>query len=96
MFKKLQSALLMALMVTFTFVASAQNRTVTGVVVDNIGPVAGAGVVVAGTNNGAITDLDGSFTLNNVPVGATVNVTCIGYADASFVFDGTPVNIVLK
>ena len=96
MFKKLQSALLMALMVTFTFVASAQNRTATGVVVDNIGPVAGAGVVVAGTNNGAITDLDGSFTLNNVPVGATVNVTCIGYADASFVFDGTPVNIVLK
>ena len=96
MFKKLQSALLMALMVTFTFVASAQNRTAKGVVSDNIGPVAGAGVVVAGTNNGAITDLDGSFTLNNVPVGATVNVSCIGYADASFVFDGSPVNIVLK
>ena len=96
MFKKLQSALLMALMVSFTFMASAQNRTAKGVVSDNIGPVAGAGVVVAGTTNGTVTDLDGSFTLNNVPMGATVNVTCIGYADASFVFDGTPVNIVLK
>ena len=54
MFKKLQSALLMALMVSFTFIASAQNRTATGVISDNIGPVVGAGVVVAGTNNGAV------------------------------------------
>ena len=96
MFKKLQSALLMALMVTFTFMASAQNRTATGVVSDNIGPVIGAGVVVAGTNNGAITDVDGSFTLNNVPVGATIQVTCIGYVPVEYVFDGTPANIVLK
>ena len=96
MFKKLQSALLMALMVTFTFMASAQNRTATGVVVDNIGPVIGAGVVVAGTNNGAITDVDGSFTLNNVPMGATIQVTCIGYQSVEYVFDGTPANITLK
>ena len=96
MFKKLQSALLMALMVTFTFVASAQNRTATGVVSDNIGPVIGAGVVVAGTTNGAITDENGSFALNNVPVGATIQVTCIGYVPVEYVFDGTPANIVLK
>ncbi len=70
MFKKLQSVLLMVSLVCMTWVASAQNRTATGVVNDNIGPVIGAGVVVAGTNNGAITDVDGSFTLNNVPVGA--------------------------
>ena len=96
MFKKLQSALLMALMVSFTFMASAQNRTATGVVSDNIGPVVGAGVVVAGTNNGAITGVDGSFTLNNVPMGATIQVTCIGYVPVEYVFDGTPAKIVLK
>ena len=67
MFKKLLSVLLMAILVTMTWMASAQNHTVKGVVNDNIGPVVGAGVVVQGTTNGVITDFDGSFTLNNVP-----------------------------
>ena len=96
MFKKLQSVLLTALLVTLSWTATAQNRTATGTVSDNIGPVVGAGVVVAGTTNGAITDERGTFTLNNVPVGATVQVSCIGYTTVEFVFDGTPVNIVLK
>ena len=96
MFKKLQSALLMALLVTTTWMASAQNRTATGVVSDNIGPVIGAGVVVAGTTNGAMTDVDGSFTLNNVPMGATLVVSCIGYETVEVVFDGAPVNVTLR
>ena len=96
MFKKLQSVLLMAAMACMTLVASAQNRTATGVVNDNIGPVIGAGVVVAGTNNGAITDVDGSFTLNNVPVGSTLVVSCIGYETVEVVFNGQPVNVTLR
>ena len=95
MFKKLLSILLMTFLVTMTGMVSAQNRTVTGVVNDNIGPVVGAGVVVQGTTNGAITDFDGSFNLNNVPVGATLEVTCIGYKPVQVVFDGGPVNVVL-
>ena len=96
MFKKLQSVLLMALLVTSTWMASAQNRTATGVVNDNLGPVVGAGVVVAGTQNGAITDLNGSFTLNNVPVGATLVVSCIGYQTQEVVFNGQSVSVTLK
>ena len=96
MFKKLQSALLTTLLLCTAWVASAQNRTATGTVSDNIGPVIGAGVVVAGTNNGAITDVNGSYAINNVPVGATIQVSCIGYATVEYVFDGTPANIVLK
>jgi len=96
MFKKLQSALLTVLLVATTWMASAQNRTATGVVSDNIGPVIGAGVVVAGTTNGAMTDVDGSFTLNNVPMGATLVVSCIGYETVEVVFDGTPVNVTLR
>ncbi len=96
MFKKLQSVLLMASMVCMTLVASAQNRTATGVVNDNIGPVIGAGVVVAGTNNGAITDVDGSFTLSNVPVGSTLVVSCIGYETVELVFNGQPVKVTLR
>ena len=96
MFKKLQSVLLMVILVSVSWVASAQNRTAKGVVVDNIGPVVGAGVVVAGTNNGAITDADGSFTLNNVPTGATLVVSCIGYETVEVVFNGQPVNVTLR
>ena len=96
MLKKLQSVLLTAVLVCIAWTASAQNRTATGVVSDNIGPVIGAGVVVAGTTNGTVTDANGSFSINNVPVGATIQVTCIGYAPVEYVFDGSSKNIVLK
>ena len=96
MLKKLLSVLLIATLATASWMASAQNRTATGVVTDAAGPVIGAGVVVAGTTNGAITDVDGSFILNNVPMGATIQVTCIGYEAVEYVFDGTRANIVLK
>ena len=55
-----------------------------------------SGVVVAGTTNGTVTDANGSFSINNVPVGATIQVTCIGYAPVEYVFDGSSKNIVLK
>ncbi len=52
---------------------------VTGVVVDaNELPVVGASVVESGTHNGAISDLDGKFTLR-VRNGATLEISCIGY-----------------
>ncbi|MBO4339902.1 MAG: carboxypeptidase-like regulatory domain-containing protein, partial [Bacteroidales bacterium] len=36
---------------------------VTGTVTDDIGPVVGASVMEKGTSNGAITDLDGHYTI---------------------------------
>lgn len=61
-------------------IVMAQNLTVKGSVVDSQGqPVVGAGVIEKGTTNGAMTDLDGLFTLN-VKSGATLEVSCIGYA----------------
>ena len=63
-------------------VATAQNRAISGTVVDESGaPVVGAAVVVVGnTSIGAVTNQDGTFRLN-VPAGANINVSCIGYAD---------------
>lgn len=61
--------------------ALAQNRVVTGTVVDNFGdPVIGANVVIKGTTEGTMTDADGNFTLKNVPEKATLHVTYIGFA----------------
>ena len=64
------------------FSAFAQNRTISGTVVDENGaPVVGAAVVMVGNSSiGAVTDTGGNFRLN-VPAGANINVSCIGYAD---------------
>lgn len=57
------------------------KHTITGVVKDETGePVIGANVSVKGSATGAVTDLDGKFTLT-VPANATLKVTYIGYAD---------------
>lgn len=45
---------------------SQQNAKVTGTVEDALGPVAGASVVIKGTTNGTMTDMDGNFTLDGV------------------------------
>lgn len=58
---------IMLLSVLFATQANAQNLTVTGTVTDNLGPVIGASIQVEGTSNGCITDIDGNYTLPNVP-----------------------------
>ena len=58
----------------------AQNgKTVKGIVTDNFGPVPGANVLVKGTTNGVITDIDGKFTLANVPESGVLQISFIGY-----------------
>ena len=79
-------------------VATAQNRAISGTVVDESGaPVIGAAVVVVGnTAIGAVTDASGAFRLN-VPAGASINVSCIGYADQTLSTANQSVfNIVLQ
>lgn len=54
--------------------------TVKGVVVDtDNNPVVGAYIVEKGTGNGAMADSNGQFTIN-VKSGASLEITCIGYA----------------
>ena len=70
-------------------VATAQNRAISGTVVDESGaPVVGAAVVVVGnTSIGAVTDANGVFRLN-VPQGATCAVESIGYKTQTFATAG--------
>ena len=57
-----------------------QNKRITGVVVDSKGePVIGANVVVKGTTNGNITDVDGKFTIEQVSENAILQISYIGY-----------------
>lgn len=57
---------------------SLQSGKVTGVVEDNFGPVAGASVVVKGTTNGTITDMNGNFSLEGVNNGDLIQISFIG------------------
>ena len=96
LFAKVAAALLVAASLLGT-VASAQNRAVSGTIVDQSGaPVVGAAVVVVGNSSiGTMSDVDGSFRLN-VPAGANITVSCIGYADQTFsTANQTVFNVVL-
>jgi TonB-linked SusC/RagA family outer membrane protein len=65
------------------------GRTITGSVFDAAGePVIGANVVVVGTTNGSITDVDGKFSLVNVANNASIKVSFIGYMEQTISTQG--------
>ena len=72
--------LALGLAIAVSFSAFAQNVTVKGTVTDATGePVIGASVLVVNTTNGAVTDVDGTYSLV-APADATLEVACMGYA----------------
>ena len=74
-----------------------QDNVCKGIVKDATGEtVIGASVVVKGTTNGTITGLDGDFELSNVEVGATIQISFVGYTTQEVVWNGQPINVVLK
>ncbi|MDO4496703.1 MAG: TonB-dependent receptor [Bacteroidales bacterium] len=76
-------------------VAHAQSQKFTGTVVDEFGdPVIGANIRVKGTNNGAITDMDGKFSVD-AKAGAELEISFIGYATQT-VAAGPNLNVTLK
>lgn len=60
-----------------------QNRTVRGKVVDEAGVgVSGAYVIIQGTRTGALTDVDGNYTLQVQEGSAVLEFSCIGFENA--------------
>lgn len=78
MVRKIVSLLLVA--VFSTLMATAQNRKISGTVTaENGEPIVGASVMVVGTKVGTVTDVDGKFTFNEIPMKATqLKVTYLG------------------
>ena len=74
-----------------------QSGTCTGIVKDATGEtVIGASVVVKGTTNGTITGLDGDFSLSNVKKGDIIQISFVGYITQEVLWNGTPLNVILK
>jgi TonB-linked SusC/RagA family outer membrane protein len=72
----------------FTALASAQDKLVSGKVVDagNGTPLVGVSVMVTGTANGVATDADGKFTIS-VPQKAILRFQSMGYAAVNMAAD---------
>ena len=64
-------------------VAAFAQQKISGTIVDELGPVVGATILVEGTQNGTVSDLDGKYELT-VPANSTVIVSCVGYKDIKF------------
>ncbi|MBQ6576405.1 MAG: SusC/RagA family TonB-linked outer membrane protein [Bacteroidales bacterium] len=79
--KKVKLLLSALMILAATFIASAQNIRVSGIVTDANGePLPGATVMVQGTTNGTATGADGRYSLT-VPSDATLVATMVGYLD---------------
>ncbi len=75
---------------------SQQAEQCKGLVKDAMGAVIGASVMIKGTQNGTITNLDGEFTLDNVKNGDVIVISFVGYQTQEIVWKGTPIEVVLK
>ena len=71
---------LLALMLLIcTLAASAQERTLTGTITSDEGEaLPGANVLVKGTSEGTISDIDGKYSLS-IPENATISYSMVGY-----------------
>ena len=60
-------------------------------------PVIGASVIIRGTTNGTLTDMDGKFVMTGVKKGDVIQVSFVGYQTQSVVVkDETPLNILMR
>ena len=96
MYRQIKRALLASLMSMMCFVAFAQ-QTVKGTVKDASGePMIGV-TISAGGIVGAVTDLDGNFTISNVSPSTTLNISYVGYKPQNVkVGNQSNLNIVLE
>lgn len=95
--RNVQRFLLMTLFVLQSTLSFAQNRTVTGVVVDERDePIIGANVTVKGTAKGTITDLDGKFIISAPKSSKLLEVSFIGYTTQTVTISDKVLHIKLE
>lgn len=79
--------LLGILLISCTLTAFAQNASLTGVITDaaNGETLPGVNIILTGTSLGSATDLDGRYTVSNIPPGTyNIQISFIGYEQLLF------------
>ncbi len=89
--------LLFCMMAVFSMSASAQNITIKGVVTDAVTkePLMGATVMATEGKTGAVTDLDGNYTITVAQSTKQLTVSYIGYTSKTVAVKGTVINVAL-
>lgn len=73
------------------------KKTVSGIVSDDVAPLPGVGVVVKGTTNGTVTDLEGRFVIKEVKPTDVLVFSYIGYESLEMpVGKNTNFNVYMK
>jgi len=75
-----------------------QSKTISGKVSDKKGlPLPGVTVIIAGTSQGAITDVDGKYSLNNVPADAVLKFSFVGMKTQEISCEGkSSIDVVME
>ena len=91
-------ALIIMAILAFSTGAYAQQRSVSGKIIDQSGaPLIGATVIETGTTNGTTTDIDGRFTLPLKGAGQSVDVASLGYLSQTIALAGkTSLDVTLQ
>lgn len=94
---KLRLTILLSMLICFTVLYAQQQ--VTGVVTEEStgDPAIGVTVIVKGTSQGTVTDIDGNYILSDIPLNATIVFSYIGMLTHEEVVNGRSViNISLR
>ena len=84
-----------ALMLMASVQTFAQDMLVKGRVLDELGEgLIGAGVVIQGTTQGTVTDIDGYYELS-VPQGATLEFSCVGFKTQQIVANKARLDVTM-
>lgn len=87
------------MLLLFSFMLPAQQINVSGTVTEGAtgDPAIGVTVLVKGTTLGTVTDIDGNYSLNNVPPDATIVFSYIGMLSVEEPLNGrTTVNVIMS
>ena len=93
----LKSVFVLTCLLLSTSVAMAQTKTVTGTVTDSFNePLIGASILVKGTSTGAVTDMNGKYSISVTPNDVLV-FSYVGYEKQEIkVGQQTVINVTLK
>ncbi len=87
---------LLVVVAMFAGMTAFAQTTARGVIKGDDGePLIGASVMIDGTSTGAVTDVNGAFTLPGVRNGQKLKIDCLGYTSQTVVFNGQPINVTL-
>ncbi|MGV7105524.1 YfbK domain-containing protein [Flavobacterium sp. U410] len=78
-----------------SFTIKNEEKTITGIVSDELGPIAGASVIVKGTKKGTTTDFDGKYAIK-AKEGDILEFSYVGMHETRKVGKANVINVTLK